>query len=165
MINVVKAIEIEPVGVFHNRTLAMQFNKSEGDTLQLYPIRTTLTHGSFLKAFFSKSEYGHYLEQCCGQGSVQLNIKKPLFHALHCISGPQNQKDELAKLFAFHEENEDKWEKDYYKSSMLLSVDEVTELATHPFRVVFVKGFGEVNEESLSEFKEKIFNQLVSCVS
>ena len=86
--NIVQAIEIEPIGVFKNYFQAEIFNSKVGGTLKLYPIRTTLPTHRFREIFFSEQEAGYYLEKCCGKGNVTLNINKSLFNGIPCVSGP-----------------------------------------------------------------------------
>lgn len=160
MLHVVQAMELEPIGVFKDTLQAEQFNKQAGDSLTLYRLRTTLPTDDFRRLFFARTGDGYYLERCCGAGNVSLRVNKPPFQALHCVSGPTSQREKLNSLYTEFQNGNREWERNYYKESMLLSIDEVIQRAMNPFQLIFVRNFGEVNKQNIEKFKTVLINSL-----
>lgn len=152
MLKFVSAMEFYPKGIFRSSIRARSFNCDKERPLFLYPLRTTLAIGDFIKVFFAPDGDGHYLEKCCGKGNVDLNHTRGPFFALHGLVGESIHADTLSQRFSLMEQ-EGTWERDIYKPQMLLAMDEIEKYASNPFKTIYIRNFGQVDEKTINELK------------
>lgn len=147
VIEIVNAMEINTYGVFKEELAARHFNKKIGDILSLQPVRTTLSLKHYQEEIFCDGNDGAYLEACVGKGNVHVQVTKTPFLAVRAISGGYSDRNrEITKKTS----NE---ERGIFKTTSLLSFEEVIRLAVAPAGFVTVSGFGRVDEKNIQEFK------------